>query len=367
VSVPFLDLRRQHRALEAELTAAFREVLDGSQFILGPHVKALEAELAAYCGAEHGIGVGSGTDALRLALEACGVGRDTEVITTPFTFVATAEMVSQLGATPVFADIDPTTLTLDPRHVAKKITARTRAILPVHLYGLAADMDPIMKLAEEHGLMVIEDAAQAVGGTYQGRRLGSIGHLACFSFFPTKNLGACGDGGFVTTGDAKLADHVRVLRQHGSRKKYVHEYLGLCSRLDELQAALVRVKFRHLDAWTEQRRAHARRYVELLQGLPIELPAERPGDRAVYHLFTIRTPARNALQDYLQRRGIGTMVHYPIPLHQQPIYRDLTAETFPESERAGREVLSLPLYAEITAEEIETVARTIREFFATAA
>jgi len=364
VSIPFVDLARQYSTIAEEVDRAIYQVLASGQFILGSNVKAFEQELASYCGAASGIGVASGTDALRLALEAVGVGPGSEVITSPFTFVATAEMVSQLGAVPVFADIDPRTYTLHPDWVAKKVTNRTKAIIPVHLYGHPAEMAPIMDLAKQHGLWVIEDAAQAVGAEYRGRRVGSIGHLGCFSFFPTKNLGGYGDGGFVTTNDTGLAERIRMLRQHGSREKYFHEFLGWSSRLDELQAAVLRVKLRHLDGWTERRRAHVQRYRELLAALPVRLPPERAGDRVVYHLFTLRTPHRDELQKYLAERGIQTMVHYPIPLHLQPLYRDLGVGPLPESERASREVLSLPLFPELEPDELAAVASAIAEFFA---
>lgn len=364
MSVPFLDLSRQYKTIAEEINQAIHEVLVSGQFILGPNVRALEQELASYCGASCGIGVASGTDALRLALRAVGVGPGSEVITSPFTFIATAEMVSQLGAVPVFADIDPGTYTLDPDQVARKVTRRTRAIIPVHLYGHPADMGAIMDLAERRGLWVIEDAAQAVGAECQGRRVGAIGHLGCFSFFPTKNLGGYGDGGFVTTNDAGLAERIRMLRHHGSHRKHFYEFLGWSSRLDELQAAVLRVKLRHLDGWTERRRAHARRYRELLAPVPVCLPAERAGDRAVHHLFTIRTPQRDELQEYLSEQGIQTMVYYPMPLHLQPLYRNPGAGSLPESERASREVLSLPLFPEIESEELAAVASAIAEFFA---
>jgi dTDP-4-amino-4,6-dideoxygalactose transaminase len=363
MSVPFVDLTRQYHAIGKELDHAVREVLESGQFILGPHVKAFEAELAAYCQVPHGIGVASGTDALLLALEALGVGPGDEVITTPFTFVATATMISRTGATPVFADIDPATFNIDPDDVARRITARTKAIIAVHLYGHPADMDSIVGLAREHGLRVIEDAAQAVGAEYRGRRVGSIGDAGCFSFFPTKNLGAAGDGGFVTTTDPAVAERLTMLRAHGARRKYVHEVMGLSSRLDEIQAAILRVKLRYLDAWTDARRAHAARYRALLSGLPVRLPVERAHCRTVYHLFTIRTPRRDELQAFLQARGIPTAVHYPVPLHEQPVYRRRTAVALPESERASREVLSLPLFPELEDAELREVAGALAAFF----
>jgi dTDP-4-amino-4,6-dideoxygalactose transaminase len=363
MSVPFLDLRRQYHAIKGELDHAVAQVLESGRFVLGPNVAALEAELATYCGTAHAIGVGSGTDALRLALHALGVGPGDEVVTTPFTFVASAETIAQVGARPVFADVDPVTLTLDPAAVARRLTPRTRALVVVHLYGQPAAMTPLMELARTHGLWVIEDAAQAIGAATGGRRVGAIGHVGCFSFFPTKNLGAYGDGGMVVTDDPVLADRVRMLRQHGSREKYVHEIDGWCSRLDELQAAVLRVKLRHLEDWTARRRALAQGYRDALAPLPLTGPADRDGDRAVYHLFTIRSAERDELRKHLSRREIDTAVHYPTPLHLQPIFRREAHGEFPESERASQQVLSLPLFPEMTAEEHAAVIRALVDFF----
>jgi dTDP-4-amino-4,6-dideoxygalactose transaminase len=367
VNVPIIDLPRQYRTIKAEIDDAIQRVIESGQFILGAEVAAFEKEMAAYCHAAHGIGVGNGTDALLLALEAAGIGPGDEVITSPFTFVATAEMISQAGALPVFADIEADGYCLDPHEAARKITPRTKAIIPVHLYGDPAPMEPLMKLAESHGLLVIEDAAQAIGAESGGRRMGSVGHAACFSFFPTKNLGAYGDAGFVTTNDPGMAERLGMLRQHGARQKYLHETLGWSSRLDEMQAAILRVKLRHLDGWTEARRAHARRYTELLAGTPVVVRTEREGDRGVYHLYTIETPRRDELQKYLGDRGIRTAIHYPIALHQQPLYRHLAAGPFPHSERAASGVLSLPLFPEMRADEIEAVALAVRAFFGASA
>ena len=363
MTIPFVDLVRQYETIKPEIDQAVREVIESGQFILGRHVAALEKELARYCLALEGISVGSGTDALRLALEAAGIGRGDEVITSPFTFFATAEMISQLGAVPVFADIDPRTYTLDAAQVEKALTTRTRAIIPVHLYGHPADMTSIMAVAQFHRLTVIEDAAQAIGAEQDGRRVGSLGHIACFSFFPTKNLGAYGDGGFLTTNDPGIAERLRKLRQHGQREKYVHDSLGWSSRLDELQAAVLRVKLRHLDRWTDRRRLLAERYQTGLAGLPLSLPEERPGDRAVYHLFTVATARRDDLKKHLAARGIASAVHYPIPLHLQAPYRHV-GSALPVSERASREVLSLPLFPELELGEVDTVITAVREFFA---
>jgi dTDP-4-amino-4,6-dideoxygalactose transaminase len=363
--VPFIDLRRQYSIIGAEIERAVSAVLAGGQYILGPEVHAFEAELARYCGAAHGIGVASGTDALRLALEAVGVGPGDEVIVPAFTFVATAEVVTNLGATPVFADIDAARYALDPIDTARRLTARTKAIVPVHLYGGPADMTALLEVAAPRGLAVIEDAAQAVGAEFRGRRIGSLGTAACFSFFPTKNLGAYGDGGFITTSDGAVAERLRMLRAHGSRQKYFHESTGWCSRLDEVQAAALRVKLRHLDAWTEQRRALAARYRSALAGLPLVLPEEGDSERAVFHLFTVRTRRRDELKKHLDGAGIGCAVHYPIPVHRQPLYRHIGG-SFPESERASEEVLSLPLFPELTEHEQDEVVAAVRAFFSAA-
>ena len=363
MKVPFLDLKWQYRSIAPEIDAAVRGVIENGQFILGPEVKALEGEMAGFCRARHGVGVASGTDALRLALEALGIGDGDEVITTPFTFVATAEMISQAGATPVFADIDPDTCNLDPADVARKVTARTKAILPVHLYGYPADMTALTELAQHHGIAVIEDAAQAIGAEHRGRRVGSLGRIACFSFFPTKNLGAYGDGGFLTTDDDALAARITMARQHGSRQKYFYESLGWSSRLDELQAAVLRVKLRHLETWTERRRALARVYDARLADLPLRLIREGDSERAVYHLYTVRTARRDELQKFLAAQGIATMVHYPMALHRQPLYRHLPTGALPHSELASAEVLSLPLFPEMMAEEQERVIDAVRAFF----
>lgn len=362
MDVPFIDLKRQHVALGAELQAAVHEVFAGAQFILGPNVHALEKEFAAYCGVGHAVGVASGTDALLLSLYALDIGPGHEVIVPAFTFVATATAVTHLGATPVFADVDPVTLTLDAADASRKVTSRTRAMIPVHLYGQPCDMSALRALAARHDLVIIEDAAQAVGADYRGARVGALGRVACFSFFPTKNLGACGDAGVITTDDAEIAARLRMLRHHGSRERYFHETPGWASRLDELQAAVLRVKLRRLDAWTLRRGDLAARYRELLAGLPLTMPEERVGDRHVYHLFTVRTPRRDELKKFLEDQGIGTAVHYPLPLHLQPLYRGFSPP-LPESERASREVLSLPLYPEIEAHEVEAVAAAVRQFF----
>jgi dTDP-4-amino-4,6-dideoxygalactose transaminase len=326
--IPILDLKAQYESIKDEIDAAIAEVLESTQFILGPAVRDLEQRVAAYCGCKYGVGVASGTDALRLTLTALGIGpgpfgtaqdKD-EVITTPFTFIATANTISHCGARPVFVDIDPRTYNIDPAAIEAAITERTKAIVVVHLYGQPADMDPIMELAEAHGLYVVEDAAQAIGAHYKGRRVGSIGHAACLSFYPTKNLGAYGDGGMVVTNDAALAEKVDILRRQGGKKKYHAEVLGFNSRLDSLQAAILGVKLKHLDDWNEARRRVAQRYNELLASLPVTTPYESPDAYHVYHQYTIRAPQRDALAAYLKERGIGTMIYYPVPLHLQELY-----------------------------------------------
>lgn len=363
--IPLVDLKAQYLSLEQEIDAAIKEVLLGGQFILGPSVQKLEEEVAAYCGCKYGVGVASGTDALRLTLTALGIGPGDEVITTPFTFIATANTISHCGAKPVFVDIDPKTYNIDPAAIQKAISKRTKAIVPVHLYGQPVDMDPIMDLAEKYGLYVIEDIAQAMGARYKGRRVGSIGHAGALSFFPSKNLGAYGDGGMVVTNDAVLAEKIDILRKQGSKKKYYAEVLGFNSRLDTLQAAILSVKLKHLDSWNEARRQRAKRYNELLSGLPVITPYEAPDVYHVYHQYTIRTKERDALAAHLKERGISTMVYYPLPLHLQRVFADLGygEGSFPESETASREVLSLPMYPELTEAEQQEVVRAIRGFY----
>jgi len=364
--IPILDLRAQYDYLRDEIADALQRVLDSGQFVLGPDVSALEAEVAAYCGCAHGIGLASGTDALRLSLAALDIGPGDEVITTPFTFVATGNTISHSGASPVFVDINPRTFNLDPEAVAAAVTPRTKAIVPVHLYGQPADMDPILDLADRHGLAVIEDAAQAIGAEYKGRRAVSMGLLGCLSFYPTKNLGAYGDAGMVVTNDASLAAKLDVLRRQGGRDRYYHDVLGFNSRLDSMQAAILRVKLRYLEAWQEQRRAAARRYDALLAGLPVITPYVRPDVRHVYHQYTLRAPRRDELAGFLRGRDIGSMIYYPLPLHRQKMYAGLgMAEgSLPQAEAAGREVLSLPMYPELTAAQQEEVAAAIAEFYA---
>ena len=358
--IPFLDLTRQHAALRRELLAAVGRVLDGAQFILGREGAALEAALAARTGVRHGIGVASGTDALRLALAAVGVGPGDEVLTPAFSFVASASTAAMLGARPVFVDIDPATYTLDAAAAERAVTKRTRAIVAVHLYGHPAALDRLSALARSVGAALIEDAAQAIGADYAGRPVGAWGDAACLSFYPTKNLGACGDGGMVLTDRDDVAERVRRLRHHGVAGLYRHVELGYCSRLDEVQAAVLRVKLERLEAWTEARRRIAARYAERLAGLDLILPVERPPARHVYHLYTVRHPQRDALAKALADLGVGTAVHYPRPVPGQPLFGDEDERRFPEAWRASREVLSLPCFAELTDAEVEAVAGAVR-------
>lgn len=364
MKIPLIDLVAQYQGIKPEIDAAIQRVVSQGQFILGPEVKALEQELAAYCGAAHAVGVASGTDALELTLRACGIGPGDEVITTALSFFATAEVTALVGARPVFVDIDPATLTIDPAQVAAKVSPRTKAILPVHLYGHPCDMDALMPLAASRNLLVIEDCAQAIGAEVRGRKVGSFGAAGCFSFFPSKNLGAYGDGGMVVTNDQALAESLRRLRVHGSRQRYHHDRLGTNSRLDELQAAILRAKLPHLEAWTEARRTHAQTYRRLItaHGLGgLTLPSERPDCRHVYHLYVIRSARRNHLVTALTQAGIGTQVTYPLALPHQPALAFLghPVGEFPVAEQATAEVLSLPLYPELTEEMIETVVTAL--------
>jgi len=362
--IPVLDLKAQYRSIEQEVNEAIREVLLSADFVLGASVRGLETQLAQYCECRHAVGVASGTDALRLALTALGIGPGDEVITSPFTFIATANTISHCGAKPVFVDIDPQTFNLSAAAVEDAVTARTKAIVPVHLYGQAADLEPILALARKKSLSVIEDCAQAIGARYQGRAVGSFGDAGCLSFYPSKNLGAYGDGGMVLTNDSSLAEKVDVLRRQGSRKKYQADILGFNSRLDTIQAAVLAVKLKYLDRWNEQRNRAAGRYKELLQGLPVELPFEAKNRSHVYHQYTIRTAHRDQLALHLKQRGIGTMVYYPIPIHQQNIYASAGETPFlPNAEAAASEVLSLPIYPEITDEQLAAVSGAIRDFF----
>lgn len=360
--VPFVDLPAQFRALKPEIDAAVAKVFDKAQFILGPAVAEFERDFAAFCQTSDAVGVNSGTSALHLALLAAGVGPGDEVITVPFTFVATVAAIEYAGAKPVFVDVEPEFLTMDPATLEAAITPRTKAIIPVHLFGQPADMDPIMAIARTHNLVVIEDACQAHGSEYKGRRCGSIGQIGCFSFYPGKNLGAYGEGGAVVTSDPDVAKKIRLLRAWGEETRYEHKFRGFNYRMDGVQGAILGVKLRHLDAWTEARRRNAAEYGRRLAETSAELPRERPGVRHVYHLYVVRLRQRDAWRERLSEAGVQTGVHYPIPVHLQPAYHDLgyTAGAFPVCERAAGEVLSLPMFPELTDAQIGEVALALR-------
>ena len=364
MQIPLVDLQAQYGSIRGDIDAAIRRVLDNQSFILGPEVDAFEAAFAAHVGAAGAVGLSSGTAALELAMRGLGVVAGDEVITTAHTFIATAEAIKNIGAVPVFADIDPDTFNIDPDHVEALITSRTRAILPVHLYGQPADLRALMEIANRRGLWLIEDAAQAHGAEIDGRRCGSIGHLACFSFYPGKNLGAYGDAGAVTGNDLAVLARIRRMRDHGRTTKYEHVEIGFAERIDALQAAILGAKLPHLEGWTEARRSAADRYDELLAGGEVRLPTTLPGMRHVYHLYVVRAQRRDALLDHLKARGIGAGVHYPIPLHRQPAfvslgYGDLS---LPHTERAANEVLSLPMFPELTKAQQQFVADAVRSF-----
>lgn len=361
IRVPFLDLKAQYRNIKPEIDSAIARVLESSQFVLGSEVVSFEQEFATYCGARECIALNSGTSALHLALLAAGIGPGDEVVTVPFTFVASVAAIFYAGARPVLVDIDPRSFTMDPTAIEAAITPQTKAILPVHLYGQPADMDPIMEVAKRHNLVVIEDAAQAHGAKYKGRPVGTIGDLGCFSFYPTKNLGAYGEGGAVTTNNADYAHTVRMLRDWGQDRKYHHAVRGYNYRMEGMQGAILRVKLRHLEQWTDARRSIASTYNRFLAGAGVELPNEMPWARHVYHLYTIRTPDRDSVQATLQAEGIQTAIHYALPAHLQPAYAELgySRGAFPESERAAAEVLSLPLFPEMTKDQSELVPHAL--------
>lgn len=369
--IPFVDLKAQYETIRDEVNAAVARVLESAQFVLGPEVEAFESEFAAYCGARHCVAVNSGTSALHLALLAAGVGAGDEVITVSHTFVATAAAVRHAGARPVFVDIDPRTCLLDPTQIDSAVTVRTRAVMPVHLYGRCADMDAIAEIAQRHKLAVIEDAAQAHGAEYKGRRAGSLAPSACFSFYPGKNLGAYGEGGAITTDSGETARLLRELRDHGQSRKYQHDRLGYNYRLEGIQGAVLRVKLRRLDEWNEARRAHAARYGRLLAGAPgVRLLEDAPYENVpVHHIFPVFTPRRDELAEHLVREGVSTGIHYPVPVHLQKAFADLEtpAGALPETERAARETLSLPMYPELTHDAIARVAEAVRRFGAEAA
>lgn len=368
MNIPVFDLKRQYENLKTEIDNAFKSVLENGIFVLGENVERFEEEFAEYLGAGFAVGVGSGTEALHLSLKACDIGYGDEVITVPNTAVPTISAISFAGAKPVFVDITPDTCTMDLRKVEEKITDKTKAILPVHLYGHSTEMEQIMKLAKAHNLRVIEDACQAHGAKYNSKNAGTIGDMGCFSFYPTKNLGAYGDGGMVVTNNEELYKKLIMLRNYGEVKKFTSKIEGFNSRLDEIQSAVLRVKLKYLDEWTNKRREIATMYHQLLYNSNVQLPCERQWAKHVYHLFVIRVNKRDALKDYLHERGVGTQIHYPIPVHLQDAYKKLghKAGDFPISERNAEEILSLPIYPELTTEEIEAVAGLITEFQNTA-
>ena len=359
--IPFVDLKAQHLSIKEELDSAIADVFENSAFILGKHVTAFEEEFAAYCETRHAIGVNSGTSALHLALLAAGIGPGDEVITVPYSFVASVAAIEYAGARPVFVDIHPATYNIDPSKVEATITERTRAILPVHLYGQVADMDPILEIAHRHRLIVIEDAAQAHGARYKGRRAGSMGEIACFSFYPGKNLGACGEGGAVVTNNPEYAKTIRMLRDWGMEKRYHYVLKGYNYRMEGIQAAILRVKLRRLDEWTACRQAHARQYAALLKGSGLVTPKVPSDGSHVFNVYAIRSPWRDAIQETLQAKGVQTGIHYPFPIHLLEAWKDLGyhAGDFPVAECVAKEELSLPVYPELTSEQVEFIASAI--------
>jgi dTDP-4-amino-4,6-dideoxygalactose transaminase len=361
--IPMVDLGVQYESISNEVNAAVGEVMRTSQFILGPRSKKLEQSVAAYHGVKHAIAVASGTDALHLALIAAGVSRGDEVITSPFTFIATAEAISYVGGVPVFVDIEPASFNIDPSKIEKAITKKTKAIIPVHLYGLPAAMDEIMAIAKKHGLAVVEDCAQSFGATYKGKKTGSIGDFGCFSFFPSKNLGAYGDGGMITTNSAAGAEQLFSLRNHGSKVRYYHDEIGWNSRLDEMQAAVLNVKFKHIDEYNAKRLANARKYAAQLSIPGVTVPVELPDTTHVFHQYTIRVANRDAVKKRLDEgKATSSMIYYPVPLHLQAAYRDLGMRigSLPEAERAAHEVLSLPMFPELTDEQVKRVTDAVK-------
>jgi len=364
----FLNLNTQYKSIKKEIDRAIKRVLDGGVFIGGAEVEEFEKEVAKFCGSAYGLGVNSCTDALYLSLKALEIGRGDEVITTPFTFIATAEVIANLGAKPVFVDIESDTFNINPGLVEGLITSKTKAIMPVHLFGQMADMDRIMSIAKKYKLKVIEDAAQAIGAKYKNKMAGNIGDVGCFSFFPSKNLAALGDGGMVVTGNKKTANKIRLLKNHGSspNEKYLNLILGTNSRLDALQAAILRVKLKHLAKWSKKRAEKARYYSKNLKGVgDIEVPRVGPNRTHIFHQYTIRTKSRDKLQKYLKEKGIPTMTYYPLPLHLQPAFKYLGYRNsdFPEAEKAAKEVLSLPIYPELSISDQKKIIKTISEFF----
>lgn len=362
--IPILDLKRQYNNIKDEIDSVVLNVLRSGCYILGPNVKELEKEFAEYCGAKNAVSLASGTDAIHLALRALDIGQGDEVITVAFTFVATTEAVSLVGATPVFVDIDPKTFNIDYKEIEKKITPKTKAIMPVHLYGQPCDMDPIMEIAKKYNLYVIEDCCQAIGATYKGKKVGTFGEFGCFSFFPTKNLGAYGDGGIVTTNSDYLADRMMALRNHGGKVRYYHDEVGTNSRLDEIQAAILRVKLPYIDKWNADRRKVANYYNELLKDIEeVKTPFELKNTECVYHQYTLQVENRDALHKYLSDNGVMAMIYYPVPLHKQKLHSNLDVKEgeLSNTEDLTTKVLSLPIFPELTTEEQEKVAQTLIE------
>ncbi len=366
MKITSLDLGRQYESIRDEINKAVLEVIESQSFVLGPFVEAFERSIEKFCSAKHAIGVSSGTDAILLALMACGIKNGDEVITTPFTFFATAGSIARLGAVPVFVDTDPSTYNIDVSKIASAVNKKTKAILPVHLYGQCADMDTILDVARANGIMVIEDAAQAIGAVYKGQNAGTMGNVGCFSFYPTKNLGGYGDGGLVTTNDDELARCIKILRVHGSEPKYYHSYIGINGRLDAIQAAVLSVKLEYLNDWSESRRWVASYYSEHLKALPIRLPKIESHNTHIFHQYVIATSQRDELIQYLKQQGIETAVYYPVPLHLQKCFEYLGYKEgdLPESEKASRETLALPIFPEITQKEQDYVIGHIKNFFA---
>jgi len=362
--IPMVDLALQYKTLKPRLQKAIEEVLKSTRFILGPEVSTLESRLAEYCETRYGIACGSGTDALQMALMAIGVGPGDEVITTPFTFIATAEVIALLGATPVFVDIEPDTYCIDPQKIEKAISKKTKAIIPVHLYGQAADMDSILEISKKRHISVIEDACQAIGATYKGKKVCGLGDMGCVSFFPSKNLGGYGDGGMIFTSDEKLFQILRMIRDHGSVQKYHHARLGMNSRLDTLQAAILLVKFQYLDSWNKARRKIAEMYTALLKNAKVKTPVIREGNEHVFHQYTIQVKDRDGLRKHLESYGISTAVHYPIPLHLQPAFQFLKFKPgqFPIAEEVASHVVSLPMYPELKPHQVRFITEKIIEF-----
>ena len=364
--VPLLDLQAQYATIRDEIRPVVERVIESQQFILGPEVEAFEQEVAAYCGAKYAIGVSSGTDALLIALMAAGIGKGDEVITTPYSFIATATSISRVGAIPVFIDIDPKTYTIDPKAIADEITDATKAIMPVHLFGQCAEMKPILDLAKQRNILVIEDAAQAIGAGQNGVKAGTMGAFGCFSFFPSKNLGGFGDGGLVTTNDDAFAQRVKELRQHGGKDKYRNAMIGINGRLDALQAAVLRVKLTHLDAWSAARREHAEYYTQAFQGMKeVQTPITAPGNTHIYNQYVLRVERRDELQAHLNAHQIGNAIYYPIPIHLQECYDILGYQEtdFPAAEQAAAETIALPVYPELTRAQQDDVIETIHAFY----